>query len=137
MKDFEFYLKAKAVKRQSPDINLAKASARESRERLEMAKSIFQTQKPKYALENAYEAVREFIDAFLYAEGYKSYSHEATVAYLLKLGFSISEANVVDKLRKRRNGIKYYGKDATKEDAEEALKKAAEVIRGLEKKKKF
>ena len=135
MKEFEFFVENKSVKKQRPDLNLAKASAGEGIERIAMAKSIFSSQKPKYALENAYEAVREVIDAILYLEGYKSYSHEASVAYLLKLGFSISEAKAVDRLRQKRNGIKYYGEDSTKDEATEALKTAEIIINKLLSKK--
>lgn len=135
MKEFEFYVDSKSVRKQAPDLNLAKATARDSLERLQMAKSILKTQKPKYALENAYEAARELIDALLFLEGYKSYSHEASIAYLAKLGFSISEIAGADRLRKKRNGIKYYGEDATVEEAEEAINIAAQITRKLLEKK--
>lgn len=135
MKEFPYFVKINAVKRQSPDIHLAKATAIESRDRMQMAKSIFGVQKSKYVLENAYEAVRELIDSILFLEGYKSYSHEASVAYLSQLGFSESQINHVDRLRRKRNGIKYYGEDATSEEAENALKTAEETIKKLLEKK--
>jgi len=137
MKEFEFYLQKNLVKRQSKDLHLAKSTALESTERIAMAKSILATQKPKYVLENAYDAIREFIDAILYAEGYKSYSHEASVAYLAKLGFTPTDINAIDRLRKLRNSIKYYGGDATKLEAEEALKIAQDAISRLKKLKKI
>ncbi|MDO8661482.1 MAG: HEPN domain-containing protein [Candidatus Woesearchaeota archaeon] len=95
-----------------------------------MAKYILNSEKPKYVLENAYEAIRELIDAILFL-GYKSYSHEAAVAYLVNLGFSVTETMAVDRLRKMRNGIKYYGEDTTPKEAEHALKTAEEVISKL------
>lgn len=131
MKEFDFFVGNNAVKKQAPDNNLARASARDGIDRLSLAKSIFLSQKPKYALENAYEAVREVIDAVLYLKGYKSYSHEASVAYLLKMGFSISDAKAVDRLRQKRNGIKYYGEISTKDDAAEALKTAEKIMKRL------
>lgn len=39
MKEFMFFVNVKDVKKQSPDKNLAKATARDSIERLQMAKS--------------------------------------------------------------------------------------------------
>jgi len=137
MKEFEYFIIKGNVKKQKPDINLAKATARESLDRLEFAKALFLTQKPKYTLENSYEAIRELIDAILYLDGYKSYSHEASIAYLFKIGFSISDINSVDKLRKQRNGIKYYGESISKEGAEEALKMAGKIIGALLNKKPF
>ncbi|MEK6938567.1 MAG: HEPN domain-containing protein [Nanoarchaeota archaeon] len=128
MKEFSYFLVKNEVKKQSPDLNQAKATAKDGLDRLEMAKAILASQKPKYVLENAYEAIREVIDAVLFLEGYKSYSHEASVAYLLLLGFSISEAEKVDWLRRIRNGTKYYGKDAEKEEALEAIKVAESIF---------
>ena len=134
MKEFSFFIATKAVKKQTPDKNQAQALARESNERLQLAKSINKAQKPKYVLENAYEAIRELIDAILAGEGYKSYSHEASVAYLHNLGFSITDIMQMDRLRKRRNGIKYYGEDAAQEEADEALKIASDLTLKLLKK---
>lgn len=135
MKDFDFFLTTNAVKKQHPDLHLAQATARESLDRLEMAKSILHSQKPKYALENAYEAMRELIDAILFLQGYKSYSHEASVAYLINLGFSEGETGQVDRLRKRRNSIKYYGEDASLKEAKEAVATAEMMITKLFQKK--
>jgi uncharacterized protein (UPF0332 family) len=136
MKNFEEYVLNKDVKKQAPDVHTAKATARDSLERLEMAKAILLTQKPKYVLENAYEAVRELIDAILYAEGYKSYSHEASISYLALLHFSITEITKLDKLRRYRNGIKYYGEEVTLEEAKDALQTAETIIHKLTEKKK-
>jgi len=136
VKDFLYYVSNKSVKKQLPDINTARATAKDCFDRITMAKNILNAEKPKYVLENAYESIRELIDAILFLEGYKSYSHEASVAYLLILGFSITETMTVDRLRIIRNGIKYYGEDATKQDAEQAIKTAEKVISKLLKMKK-
>ncbi len=135
MREFQFYVQTQAVKKQSPDKHLAHATARDSTERLAMAKSILLPQKPKYAFENAYEAVREMIDAILFLEGYKSYSHEASVAYLSHLGFSFSDIQAVDRLRKKRNDIKYYGGNVDDKEAGEAIGIAEDIIKRLSKKK--
>jgi uncharacterized protein (UPF0332 family) len=131
LKEFSFFLATNAVRKQQPNVHLAQATARESLDRIEMAKGILRSQKPKYALENAYEAVRELIDAILFLKGYKSYSHEASVSYMMDLGFSEGEMGQIDRLRRRRNGIKYYGEDASLEEAEEAVKIAGTVIKKL------
>jgi len=82
--------------------------------------------------------IRLLLDAILEMEGYKSYSHEASISYMANLGFSISEINKVDMLRKARNGIKYYGEDATENKAQEAIKTAEEMTKKfLEKKPKL
>ncbi len=137
MRDFSFFLAAKDVKKQSPDRHLANALIKESEDRLKLAKDLAKTQKPKYTVENAYEAVRELIDAILYSEGYKSYSHEASIAYLGNLNFSATDVERVDRLRELRNGIKYRGEDASQEDATEALIISEKMIKKLMEKIEF
>lgn len=127
VKDFEFFINKGEVKKQSSDENLSKATFKESLERMEFAKSLTNA-KPKYVLENAYEAMREAADALLYISGFKSYSHEASIAYLLRKGFNLEEINEFDRFRKIRNGIKYYGRDCDTADADEALKLAEKIV---------
>ena len=66
----------------------------------------------KYIVENIYDILRELIEAKLALNGFKSYSHEATILFLKKFPeFKESEIRFMDNLRRIRNGIKYYGKD--------------------------
>lgn len=128
VKEFAFYLDKGDVKRQKPDVNLSAATLNEGEERLEFALSLQKNAKPKYVLENAYESMREAADALLYAQGFKSYSHEASISYLPKDSFSDAERSEFDRFRKIRNGIKYYGGDCTEEDAENAIALAQKII---------
>ncbi len=128
MKEFEFFLEKGDVKKQSQDKNLSRATFKESLDRLELAEQLTGKVKPKYILENSYEAMREAADALLYLEGFKSYSHEASIIYLLKKGFNGSEITEFDRFRKIRNSIKYYGGDCDSTDAESALKLAKSII---------
>lgn len=128
MKEFEFFLKKGDVKKQSPDKNLSKATFKDSLERLELSRSLLQKAKPKYALENAYEAMREAADSILYFDGFKSFSHEASIVYLIKKGFNEQDVIEFDRFRKIRNGIKYYGGDCDKSDADSAIKLAEKII---------
>lgn len=88
VKDFEFFLSKGDVKRQSPNENLSKATFKDSLERLELSKNLLQKTRPKYVLENAYESMREAADSVLYKEGFKSFSHEASIVYLIKKDFN-------------------------------------------------
>lgn len=128
MKEFEFFLKKGDVKKQAPDKNLSNATLKESFDRLDLTKSLVNTAKPKYVLENAYEAMREAADSILYKEGFKSFSHEASIIYLLRKGFTNDEINAFDRFRKIRNGIKYYGGDCDKEDADDAFSLAKKIV---------
>lgn len=133
MKEFEFFLNKKDVKKQSPDENLSKATLKGSLERLELSKSLLNKVKAKYVLENAYEAMREAADSVLYVEGFKSFSHEASIVYLLKKGFNEQDIMEFDRFRKIRNGIKYYGGNCDESDAQSAIKLAEKVIGQIKK----
>lgn len=128
VKDSEFFLKKGEVKRQSPNKNLAYSTFKDSLERIEFAKQLIHKVKPKYVLENAYEAMREAADSILYLRGYKSFSHEASILYLIKEGFNEKDILEFDRFRRIRNGIKYYGKDCDVSDAEQVIKLADKII---------
>ncbi len=131
MREFKTYVQSNEVRKQNPDRNLAKSNAKAGLERLDLAKALLHTQKPKYVVENAFEALREVIDAVLFSKGYKSYSHEASVSYLVFLGFSPSEIAQVDSLRKQRNGIKYCSEESTTTQAETAVIIAEKTIKKI------
>jgi len=57
-------------------------------------------------------------------DGYKASgpaAHEAEVSYMIKLGFSESDAEFMDEIRYSRNGIFYYGKRFDSEYAKKVL----------------
>lgn len=84
-------------------------------------------------LEDAYEAIREMIDAFLVKKGFKSYSHEASIAYAQEnLDISEAEASKLDKFRKLRNDSKYRGEDVKKSEGQDCLQTAKKLIPRLE-----
>ena len=128
VKDFEIFLKKGDVKKQNPDKNLSNATFKESLDRLQLTKNLIGKEKPKYVLENAYEAMREAAGSILYNEGFKSFSHEASISYLFKKNFNETDITEFDRFRKIRNGIKYYGKDCDNTDAELAIKLASKII---------
>lgn len=128
VKDFEFFLSKGDIKRQSPNENLSKATFKDSLERLELSKNLLQKTRPKYVLENAYEAMREAADSVLYKEGFKSFSHEASIVYLIKKDFNEKDIIEFDRFRKIRNGIKYYGTDCDESDAKLAIQLAEKII---------
>jgi hypothetical protein len=74
--EFEFFIREGKVIKRHPDIQLARALLESSADRLKNAIEDVM-RKPKYAFEDAYDAVVELIDGLLAVKGYKSYSHEA------------------------------------------------------------
>ena len=137
VKDFEFFLTNGDVKKQSPNKNLAFATFKDGLERIEFAKQLLHKVKPKYVLENAYEAMREASDAVLYLRGFKSFSHEASISYLTGEDFNEQDIIEFDRFRRIRNGIKYYGKDCDISDAELAIKLADKIINKIKEKIRF
>ena len=137
VKDFEFFLAKGDVKKQSPNKNLALATFKDGLERIEFAKQLLNKAKPKYVLENAYEAMREASDTVLYLKGFKSFSHEASIAYLAKENFKEQDLTEFDRFRRMRNGIKYYGKDCDISDAEQAILLAGKIIAKIKEKIEF
>lgn len=109
MLSFEYFVKRKKVRKKSIDKELAKSLVKSSKDRFEFAIETM-SRKPRYALENAYESIIELIDALLALKGYKSWSHEANIAFLKKFKeFSSVELERLDNIRRKRHSSKYYG----------------------------
>jgi len=121
MRDFESYIKNKKVKIRQVDINLAKSLRIDIIERSQKALKLDAKEFSKFMFENLYDSLREICDAILSINGFKSYSHEASIAYLKK--FEISEKIIIelDRFRDKRNSSKYYGKSISEDDAKEIM----------------
>ncbi len=131
MREFQFFINNGDVKRQALDANTSSVLKRTSLERLIFATNILKNEKPRFVVENAFESIRERIDAILFEKGFKSFSHEASVTYLKNLHISDDLIGQVDMLRKMRNGSKYYGESFLKEDAVLSLDIARVVFEQL------
>ncbi|MBI4171112.1 MAG: hypothetical protein HY514_05410 [Candidatus Aenigmarchaeota archaeon] len=110
---FERYLQDGSVKKVSIDKELAKSLIKIATFRMEKAKKEKPTDENAFFIvENAYEAVKELIDAIMTLDGYKSYSHEACIDFLKQFyAKEIAMAMIfrIDRYRKLRNDIKYRG----------------------------
>lgn len=121
MKPFEYYLNGRDVKKDSPNIELAKALIKDMRERIEKASKLEINFFSKMVFENVYDAIRDFCDALLATDGFKSYSHQASIAYLAKYKFDNPTLEALDQSRAKRNDSKYYGYAVPPEDAQQIL----------------
>jgi uncharacterized protein (UPF0332 family) len=131
MLNFEYFIREKKVKKKSVDKKFAKSLMKSSKDRFEFAVKIM-NMKPRYALENAYEAIIELIDALLALKGYKSWSHEANIAFLKKFKeFSFVELERLDSIRKKRHSSKYYGVFFEKKEVEREMKFLKDLDRKL------
>ena len=133
MKDFSIFLGDGSVKKQQPDRNLSESLAKDCMERFEDTKlSLKSGRKPKFIYENVYEALREAADSILFIKGYKSFSHEASISFLQQFKeLSTKEISDFDRMRAKRNGMKYYGKSCSEKDVEEAVTFAEDLIKKL------
>lgn len=133
--EFEDFIKSGDVKIQGKNEILAEALAKSSEKSL---KNIQRTKIDELNAESTvsdiYDIMRELIEAKLSLQGYKSYSHEATILFLKKFKeFNEHEIVFLNNLRKMRNGIKYYGKEANMEDAITTLNFAKSILPKLKK----
>lgn len=122
MNDFEFYLSEGSVKKRKPDFELAKSLIKDAKERFEKVSRLDTPAFSKIVFENVYDALRCILDALLALDGYKSYSHEASIAYLRKYKFEDSLIKELDNFRQTRNSSKYYGKDVPSGDTADIIK---------------
>jgi len=109
MKEFEYFIGTKEVKKTTPNPFLAKSLVLDMQQRIKDASVLNMNAFPKIVFETVYDALRDFCDALLALDGYKSYSHEASIAYLRKEGFDIAFISEFDAKRRKRNDSKYEG----------------------------
>lgn len=119
METFEYYVEEGSVKRVAPNFERAKSLIKDGEKRINDLSIIDINKLPKIVFENIYDALRDFCDAILLSEGYKSYSHEGSISYLLKKGFDIAAVKQLDDFRYKRNGSKYYGMEISVEEAKD------------------
>lgn len=135
MANFEDFIKSGDVRVQRKNAILALALIKSS----EKSEKYVKRQKiddgsAEHIIADIYDIIRELIEAKLALEGYKSYSHEATILFLKKFReFTESEIIFLDDLRKVRNGIKYYGKESSIEDAVKTIKFLNSILPKLKK----
>ena len=133
MKDFEYYINEKEVKIQSPNKIQSLSIFNAAKERFQRANRFPKIkEEAKYILEDSYDSIREACDALLIKDGYKSYSHVASIVYLRKFKFEENIIRKIDRLRQLRNGIKYYGENVDLKDAIDALDIAEKIIKKIE-----
>jgi len=130
MKPFEYYLRENQVKKQPIDKNLAKSLVDQALRRLDYVNKIEINEINRdFILEDYYEVMRTLADAVLALNGYKSYSHEAPIAFLERYKeFSTSLIENFDRIRKLRHGSRYYGERTSLSDAKTARELAKTIV---------
>jgi hypothetical protein len=123
MKRFEDF-SSKDVKKASPDPALAQSLVGRAERSMEAALMI--NIKPVLtaeAFEKVYESLRQLLDAILALDGYKSYSHVASIAYLQRFSeFTEETIARLDNARLKRNDSTYYARDIMVDETKEFIK---------------
>ena len=116
---FNYFLKSKEVRKTTPNSELAKSLIKDMKERINKINMLDINIFAKIIFENLYDGLRDFCDALLALDGFKSYSHQASISYLLEKGFDVSITEELDQFRYKRNGSKYYGEEIISKDAQQ------------------
>jgi hypothetical protein len=97
------------------DIERAKGIFHISKERYSLIE-IYPKSKPFKLIEEYYETIKEIILCLMYLEGIKTLSHVKMIEWFRENNKSITEkeTNLIDTLRKLRNGSIYYGEISNK-----------------------
>lgn len=131
MKEFSHYVENGQVKEKSSAPSEARSLRVQGRERFKhrVKDEDVTEENTTFLFEDAYEALRQYLQSFMAEDGYKPYSHEAVIAYSKeKSHLTSSEANKLDQFRKIRNDIRYRGETAQKDRAEEMIELAEKII---------
>ena len=107
MKLFKEFLDAGKVVKQSKDPAEARALFRQANDRFVDLKGLpLNEGNASFRFEDAYECLREALQAFLALEGYKSYSHEALFSFgQEKVLLTEAQSMKADRYREIRNDI--------------------------------
>tara|TARA_Y100000031_G_C8193799_1_gene372698 strand:+ start:104 stop:535 length:432 start_codon:yes stop_codon:yes gene_type:complete len=134
---FEDYLVRGKVKRKTPDPEEAKALFKQAQERMEYI--LLRKLDPtiaRFVFQDAYEATREAAQALMSLQGFKPYSHEATISFIKKFYsncFSDEDVALFDHFREIRNSSVYRAVQVLEEDAKEAIYFAKKFLERVEK----
>jgi hypothetical protein len=139
--DFDYYLKEKIARKQSPNIPRAEFLIRETKKSFiglknRVEKLGIDEFNANSIIKDIHDIIIEKVRAKMLIEGYNTsgnFAHEAEVAYMKNLGFSEFEISFVNELRQSRNGINYYGKLYDKDYAKSCYEFLLELNHKLDK----
>jgi hypothetical protein len=134
--NFNNYIELNKVKKIQKDFILAKGLMYKSINEFEIIEPIQITNKnSSFYFKNCYDCLREALQAFLAAYGYKSYSHEATIQFA-KENKILDEvfSNKMQKFRMLRNDIAYRAKNSNLDETKEIIFLTKQILPQLKEK---
>lgn len=122
--DFNDCLKKRIAKEVKQDDELIKSLLKTSRNKLDSEKKLELSEVTSISkITLLYDSLREVLEALAIKKGYKIYNHECYTYFLKEIVNESSKGDEFDELRKIRNGLNYYGKDISIEEARNVLKR--------------
>ncbi len=132
---FKVFIEQGKVRKNTPDPKEARSLLNRSKQRLEYIsiKEINSKTAP-FVLEDSYESVRESAQSLMSLNGFKPYSHKATVSFINEYYSSEFSLEVweFDRLRKLRNNSVYTAAPVSKQDAIQSLSFAKRFVEKAE-----
>ena len=120
------------VKKVSIDANLIYSLKISSKKKLESANMLDLNETTAVSIISlCYDSLRELLEALAIKKGFKIYNHECFFAFLKEIIKEEKNAVLFDKFRKIRNGINYYGKDLSYEDAKKLKDEIIDLIKEI------
>ena len=127
LRNFEEFISAGIVKKQTPNVHRAFSLIKEAEDKKKFLNTAIknipeQQMHSNFIVDFSYDIVMEMIRAKMFMDGFNAgNSHQAEVSYMKNLGFSEQDGRFMDELRYNRNSIKYYGATLDKEYAEKVF----------------
>jgi uncharacterized protein (UPF0332 family) len=136
IRNFEYYEEKNMVKKSMPNPSMARSLTEKARVRLKLLneKDIPEETSP-IIFEETYEAVREAAQSLMQLKGFKPYSHEAVIAFIIKEELMPERfTRTFDRYRILRNKSVYEAQKVSTETCKEALNFAKEEVLNIKNK---
>ena len=129
------WIKEQRIKIRSLDKEKIKSLIASSKSNVEVAQSIELNEKSSTVIfREIYESIRQLGDAVWWLKGYEPLDHDISLEILKDLRIKNNlELNFLERFRKIRNGINYYGDAVSIETVKEALNEIPKIIDSLKK----
>jgi uncharacterized protein YutE (UPF0331/DUF86 family) len=131
---FEKYIKINKVVIRTPNILTSKGLIKQSIEDFNYIKSSqINENNCSFLFKSIYDCLRSIMESKLIKEGYKTYSHEASIQFLLENNIIKTETfNKINNYRTIRHDIVYRGKKTNSEKTKEIKKIFIKLLKKIQ-----
>ncbi|MBI5797897.1 HEPN domain-containing protein [Candidatus Woesearchaeota archaeon] len=130
--NFQYYLDRSLVKKQSSNPEESKALLEKAKKRLKYIQNQkITSEQAAFIFEDAYEVLREAAQSLMAIQGFKPYSHEATISFIKEKSssdFTEEDIYTFDRFRQLRNNAVYSAAPVEEEDVKDCILYAEKMI---------